>query len=205
MPIYMTLGIIPTSFEYKAIQWVTVKINGAIAVHYCIPEKSCSEDWYLCADQMNVFDFLNSSIGGTLNVEVRAFNVESGPCDYNGYPLYAKMTLSETYVTPPKDPEEVHIMAIVAPIVAVILFLILIYVVDKVVAYKKANNKYSVRQEDVEKGMESIDPDEEASKYRNKPQSDAMRTLQKQWTLQNQAKVVPFDEEICEVNDNDSM
>lgn len=202
LPIYMTVGVIPTSYEFRANQWATITINGRIAVEFCTPEQSCGEDWFLCADQLNVFDFLNSSVGGQLHIEVTVTGVESGPCDYEGFPLFASLRLSETYVPVSTVEARLSVMTIVVPVVLVLLFLLGVFLLDKIVAYRKANDKYRVRQAvDVEKGLENKDPDELAARGGGKApplQSLPLHKLHRQWTVANSrhlSKVFPVEED----------
>jgi hypothetical protein len=204
LPIYMTVGIIPTSFEFKANQWATIRVNGRPAVEFCTPQLSCSGEWYYCAYQMPVYELLNSTIGGQLRIEVSVTGVESGPCDHKGYPLYAMLVLSETFVPQQASPPEpVHVMFIVVPIVLLLLLLLLVYLVDKVVAYHKANDKYKVRQPvDVEVGMENLDPDERAVRGSNSNgapslQAVPLHKLHRQWTISHSKniKVLPIEED----------
>lgn len=193
LPIYMTVAVMPTSFEFPANQWATITINGRVVVEFCTPQQACGSSWFLCTDQMNVYDQLNSSVGGQLLIEVSVTGVESGPCDYEGFPLYASLVLSETYVPHKKPPAELHVMVIVIPIVVFLFCLLpLAYFLDKVLAYRKANDKYRVRQAvDVELGgdLENRDPDEHDQHLRPPPpplpQTNAVHRLSRHWTRAN--------------------
>lgn len=203
LPIYMSVAVIPTSYEFEANQWATITVNGHVAVEFCTPKLSCSEDWYYCTHQMPVHDILNTTAGGQLVIDVSVTGVESGPCDYLGYPLYARVELSETFVPPNSPPFRTHVMFIVVPIVVFLLLLLLAFLVDKVLAYHKANDKYKVRQPvDVEAGMENMDPDERATRGSNNSsvpslQAAPIHKLHRQFTRSNSrhVKVVPIEED----------
>jgi hypothetical protein len=114
------------------------------------------------------------------------------------------LVLSETFVPQPAPPpERLHVMFIVVPIVLLLLPLLLVYLVDKVVAYHKANDKYKVRQPvDVEVGMENLDPDERVVRGSNSNgapslQAVPLHKLHRQWTISHSKniKVLPIEED----------
>jgi hypothetical protein len=93
-PLYLSVYIMPTNYFYTSSQWVTVTVNNVVLEAKCTPGESCGTEWFPCLSQVDVNDEVLSAFGGSLTVTVSSEGISSGPCDYEGYPLYTHMYLS---------------------------------------------------------------------------------------------------------------
>jgi len=122
-PMYLSVDIRATNFEVLGEQWAVVKLNDNVINAACSPDVSCVDMWHSCVSWLEVSDELLSVAGGSMTVEVSSTGVSSGPCDYLGYPLYARVSLTE--LSPPdSQPEALSIWAIIGPSVFGIISLI---------------------------------------------------------------------------------
>ena len=94
--VYLSVDVFPTDYAIIGNQWATVKLNGVVIDAYCTPDESCGNDWYSCVTGLDISDEVSPENGGSVVVEVASFGVLTSPCDYRGYPLYAKVSLTET-------------------------------------------------------------------------------------------------------------
>jgi hypothetical protein len=101
--LYLTVKVKSTNYEVKANQWATISVNGEVVKQYCTPDKSCSGKSFSCITNFDVASFVRRSSGGSLTIEVSSVGVTSGPCDYEGYPLYAYMSLDIVKSSEPND------------------------------------------------------------------------------------------------------
>ena len=106
VPLYLTVSVAVTDYLADASKWATVKVNGRVVAPFCTPQAHCSGAWHNCVFQQDVTQLLNASNGGSLEVEVSTVNVVSGLCDFAGYPLYARVLLTEI---PPSEEESFSI------------------------------------------------------------------------------------------------
>jgi hypothetical protein len=93
--LYLSVAVFPTDYAMEGNQWATVKLNGFVIDAYCTPDHSCGKHWYTCVTDIEVSRVVSSEYGGSLHVEVSSFGVLPSSCDYLGYPLYAKVGLTE--------------------------------------------------------------------------------------------------------------
>jgi len=98
-PLYLSVDIYPTNYEVIANQYATVKVNGVSVNAHCTPDESCGTVWYSCVSELDVSSYRAEPLGGSLAVEVSVTGVNSGVCDYLGYPLYTRMYLREALPT----------------------------------------------------------------------------------------------------------
>jgi hypothetical protein len=153
-PKYLSVGVWPTNYDDKASKWATVKINNEVIVPYCIPQQSCGEEFYYCFTYLDVMSYVNSSLGGSFVVEVTTSGVFSGPCDHQGYPLYARVYLTETL---PTSEESFSIWIIVGACIGFCFLLILILWCVYAWRIRQRRQKYAADTADVEMGKENED------------------------------------------------
>jgi hypothetical protein len=178
-PLYLHVGVWPTNYENSAHQWATVSLNGNIINKYCTPDQSCGNRYYPCISWMDVSRNLSSAYGGSLQVEVSSSDVKSGPCDYNGYPLYVQVFLTEL---PPPVPQDTLTIWV---ILGVCIFVALVLVFGA--WYYFSMNK---EKEDVYSSAINGDIETETNQ---KPLSVKSEPSPRRSPRLNQAKVVPTD------------
>jgi hypothetical protein len=121
-PMYLSVAVYPTNYENSANQWATVKLNGNVIAKYCTPDQSCGDRFFPCVSYMDVSRNVSGAQGGSLLVEVSSSGVKAGPCDYQGYPLHARVFLSESLPPPSRDSLTIWV------VVATVLFIFLVLV-----------------------------------------------------------------------------
>jgi len=93
---FLSVSVFPTDYAQKANQWATVKLNGEVIRAYCTPDESCGRDWFSCVVNLNVSGVVSPANGGSLDVEVSSFGVRHSECDVDGFPLLARVVLTES-------------------------------------------------------------------------------------------------------------
>jgi hypothetical protein len=201
-PLYLSIDIRATNFEVRGEQWAVVKLNDNVINAFCSPDTSCENYWYACVSWMEVSDELSSAAGGSLSVEVSSTGVTSGPCDYLGYPLYARVFITE--LSPPDQNESLSIWAVIGPIIFGIGLIIfaLWYCCSK----RKSDDKY---EEEPMQGGEEVtrlgennpdpdtDPEANMLEFVAKP-NVSPRKSPRVLTLRD-AKVVPLENSVHEL------
>jgi len=142
VPTYLTVSVMETDFLKMSSQWATVKINGKVVIPYCTPRAHCTESWHHCMLDADVTDLINATNGGSLSVEVSSFGVETGPCDHIGFPLYAKVVLTEEA---PTETEEISINLMFAAAIA--FFLLMIFILCVVIWHKRRSARVYIMYE----------------------------------------------------------
>jgi hypothetical protein len=95
LPLYLSVDVWPTNYALSSDQWATVTVNGVSVMDFCTPSDSCGEDWHNCLESVDISDLISEQYGGHIVVEVSSTGVNTGPCDKEGFPLYARMLLQE--------------------------------------------------------------------------------------------------------------
>jgi len=144
--LYLSVDVMPTNFEHKAFQWATVTVNGEVVVPYCTPGKACSSKWFSCLRNLDVTEYLTPAYGGSVTVEVSTHGVESGPCDYEGCPLYAQVTLTEE-IPHDDEPEEILVWIVVGSCVG---FCLLVTCIGIAYQRDQTKKKYDVSTQNEE-------------------------------------------------------
>ena len=139
---YLTVSVMETDFLKMSSQWATVKVNGNVVVPFCTPRAHCTESWHDCVLERDVTDELSSANGGSLVIEVSSFGVEPGPCDHLGYPLYAKVVLSEV-ATEKEEKLSINLLFVAA----IGFFLLLFCILFMVIAYRRRNVRVFIKYE----------------------------------------------------------
>jgi hypothetical protein len=177
-PAYLSVAVYPTNYEMKGSQWATVKMNGEVISAYCSPDESCGSDWYYCVSDLDISQQLSSTVGGTIMVEVSTVGVDSGPCDYNGHPLYAYVKISEN--EPPADKKSLGLWIIIGCLLGALLVLIVV-----VYLFTKENGVRSESKYDEENPEPLSSPVSGPTASVAKPKSSPNSF--------NDAKVLPFE------------
>jgi hypothetical protein len=97
-PLYLTVKVYPTDFADSLVQQVSIYVNDDLK-DICRPAVDCGLAFYSCFEDMDVSDFVLLSQGGGLQIEVRSVGVYTTECDYEGYPLYVQMDVSDQLTT----------------------------------------------------------------------------------------------------------
>lgn len=195
-PMYLSVDIRATNFEVRGEQWAMVKLNDNVINAACTPDVSCVDMWYTCVSWLEVSDELSSVAGGSMTVEVSSTGVSSGPCDYLGYPLYARVFLTE--LSPP-DPqyEALSIWAIIGPAVFGLLSLVVAaWHLHLYIRTRRMNEKYGVesaRRSEAVQQPDDLEADPEANDVHTvpKPLSSA-QSSPRAFSL-GDSKVVPVE------------
>jgi hypothetical protein len=103
-------------------QWASVTVNGVSLLDYCSPDASCGRAWFNCVENVDISHLISEQNGGLVVVEVSSSGVHSGPCDRDGFPLYARMVLRETL----SHQERVSVWVVIGGILGGLLFLIVL-------------------------------------------------------------------------------
>ena len=101
-PLYLSVEVYVTSYAFKSTQWASIKVNGVFVQEYCLPGASCTGDWYPCLLNMDISNFVQPELGGSLSIEVSvSAGVKTGSCNYpgTGFSLYTRMNLRGTVPT----------------------------------------------------------------------------------------------------------
>ena len=191
-PKYLSVSVWPTNYDDKASEWATVKINDRVVVEYCTPQQSCGERFYFCIFQENIANYVNSTLGGSITVEVLTTGVNSGPCDYQGFPLYARVHLTE--ITPTEQ-NHFSVWIIIAACIGFFILLVILSWMWFSRNVKRSQQTYMVENKDVELGQsreDVIGENEEMpidSKIRAKPVADEVYRRK-----HKKSKLVPVEE-----------
>ena len=93
-PLYLNVQVYPTDFEDPSIQQAGIYVNDVL-IDICRPAEDCGLEFFTCVANMDVSDSILLSRGGELQIEVKSVGVFSTECDYEGYPLYVQMSVSD--------------------------------------------------------------------------------------------------------------
>lgn len=143
VPTYLTVLVVETDYLKKSSQWATVRVNGEVVVPFCTPQAHCTEAWYHCMLDVDVTERLRAASGGTLEVEVSSFGVEPGPCDHLGYPLYAKVVVTDEPLV--EDERELSINWLF--LAAVSFFLLMFCLLFLVVWHRRKSARVFIKYE----------------------------------------------------------
>lgn len=119
LPLYLSVDVWPTNYALGSDQWASISVNGMSLLDYCSPNAECGDSWFSCVQDVNIADLISEQNGGHIIVEVSTTGVKPGPCDKNGFPLYARMVLQESLPAV----EQLSIWAIIGPIIGGVVFL----------------------------------------------------------------------------------
>jgi len=188
-PKYLSVGVWPTDYADRADQWATVKIDGQVVVPYCTPSQSCGKEYYYCMLEQDVLPFINETLGGSFTVEVTTTGVNSGPCNHNGYPLYAHLHITEMK---PTGRYHLSIWIFVGLCIGVVLFLMAWGWYEYSSQLKQRRKNYVPEEVDVELGDDNDDAiDDEELPYEDKKRVKPSRG---DMYLRNLSKIAPMEE-----------
>jgi hypothetical protein len=185
-PLYLTVEVFPTDYENRGDQYARVKLNGGIIDEFCSPDQRCGKDFYTCVAWMEISRNISSAEGGSLEIEVSSSGVKTGPCDYLGYPLYARVYITE--LAPPPDRETLTIWIFFG--VALFLFFLLLIVGYYQLKKAKNEKRHSNLPKKMSKELSNLDFDPESNQVVVK--SSPRRSPR----FLSPHKVVPMDEEV---------
>ena len=94
--LFLSVEVYPTAFPFKTVHYVSIYVNDVMLSEFCTPGRECGEEFYTCLHDIDVKNYTSSLRGGSLVVNVVSTGLQSSICDYRGYPLYVRFTLSES-------------------------------------------------------------------------------------------------------------
>jgi hypothetical protein len=189
-PKYLSVGVWPTDFADKADQWTTIRINGEVVVPYCTPSLSCGRDYFYCVLEKDIFSYVQSALGGSFTVEVSTTGVNSGPCNHQQFPLYARLHVTERK---PTEPKVLSVWIFVALCIGIMLLVgaVLWYLYSSRLKEKRRN--YIPEEADVEMGHDNEDAaDDDEIPYEDKLRVKPSRS---EMYLRNLSRIAPVEEQ----------
>ena len=156
-PLYLSVSVYPTNFEVKGTQWATVRVNSEVVINYCVPDESCGGKLHYCMSNIDVRNLVQSASGGKLKISVSSTGVNSGPCNHDGFSLYACAQLGD-YILSSSNTHRYNIWVVGSlGVLITIVFFIFICYCNTSMKYSSKSMVYAVTHEIQRGNMDSAD------------------------------------------------